>query len=143
MAAIAAIGYYIPHYLLNFFIKYLENDPTRSLPAWGWLLAFGLFLSNALVYIITLVVWSVSTALQAGIKLQLDTMLYHKTLVKKDIASVSDDSSSVGGDEDETAEAKKTKENGEQEDGDSGEDEGVTSKAQIMVRISSKIIYWC
>ena len=139
LAAIAAIGYYVPHYLLNLFIKYLENDPTRSQPAWGWLLAFGLFVSNALIYILNSVIWSISTtALQAGIKLQLNTMLYTKTLVKKDVASVSDDSGNVGGVEEEAAKDKKMKENGEQEKGSSGEDEGVTSKTQIMVRTASK-----
>lgn len=67
-------------------------------------------------------------------------MLYTKTLVKKDIASISDDSGHVGGVKEEAAKDKKMKENGEQGKGKSGEDEGVTSKTQIMVRTSSKTV---
>lgn len=121
LAFITAIGYYVPHYFLQLFIQYLESDPTRSDPAWGWFLAFGLFISNAVMYIASGVIWSISTSvLQSRIKLQLNTMLFNKTLVKKDVAATGDDSD------------KAKKPEGDAEP--SGEDdEAVNSKAQIMV----------
>jgi hypothetical protein len=124
LAFITAIAYYIPHYLLQLFITYLENDPTRSHPAWGWFLAFGLFVSNAAVFLVSGIIWSISTTvLQARIKLQLNTMLFAKTLAKKDIAAMGDDTGR------EDAGKKEDKEGKEEKD----DDEGVSSKSQIMV----------
>lgn len=136
LAALTAIGYYLPHYLLKLFITYLENDPSRSNVAWGWLLAFGLFVSNAAIFIVSGVIWSISTtALQAGIKLQLNTMLFTKTLVKKDTASEDNGSGKVGGVNEEAAKKKRRKqETYEEKEHNEGEDEGVSSKTQIMVR---------
>lgn len=104
------------------FIVYLENDPTRSDPSWGLFLALSLFLSNALLFLATQTLWSIAgTTVQARVQLQLNSMLFSKTLLKKDVAA--------GGGE---------KAQPEEED-DSGEDEdedNVTSKSQIMVRCS-------
>ncbi|WVQ79183.1 hypothetical protein IAT38_001279 [Cryptococcus sp. DSM 104549] len=131
LAASTAVGYYLPHYLLKLFINFLENDPTRSEPAWGWLLCFGLFVSNALIYVASGVTWSICTTyLQGKIRLQLNTMLFNKTLVKKDIASVGDGKSQVGGVQDEAKKDKlKKEEDSEEEDDD---EEAVSSKTQIM-----------
>ena len=127
LAAATAVFYYVPHYLLQLFIMYLEGDPARSEPAWGWLLAFGLFITNAIVYIASGVLWSLSTTvLQAGIKLQLNTMLFGKTLVKKDIAASGDAM-------DPESKADDKKEGGASSS--EGDDESVNSKAQIMVRL--------
>lgn len=124
LAFITAIAYYIPHYLLQLFITYLENDPTRSHPAWGWFLAFGLFISNAAVFLVSGIIWSISTTvLQARIKLQLNTMLFAKTLAKKDIAAMGDDT----GREDA----------GKEDKGKEDDDEGVSSKSQIMASLTS------
>ncbi|KAK8849677.1 hypothetical protein IAR55_005012 [Kwoniella newhampshirensis] len=134
LAAITAVGYYIPHYLLNLFIHFLENDPTRSEPAWGWLLCFGLFTSNAVMFIVTGVVWSISTTyLQGKIKLQLNTMLFNKTLRKKDIAAAGDDKGSIGGVKEEAAKDKKRKDDkGDDKEEVEESDEAVSSKTQIM-----------
>jgi len=134
LAAATAVGYYLPHYLLKLFITYLENDPGRDNVAWGWLLAFGLFVSNALIFIVSGVIWSISTtALQAGIKLQLNTMLFTKTLVKKDIASADNGTGNVGGVNEEAAKDKKKKKNPEKGKEKEEEEESVSSKTQIMV----------
>lgn len=126
LAALTAAGYYVPHYLLKLFIQYLENDPTRSTPAWGWLIAFALFVSNAIIYITSGQIWSISTTtLQGGIKMQLNTMLFAKTLVKKDIASSVGDEKSDDKGKEAGAEEKDTKE-------DDPDDDGVSSKTQIM-----------
>ncbi|OXG63652.1 ATP-binding cassette transporter [Cryptococcus neoformans CHC193] len=131
LAAATAFAYYLPHYLLKLFINFLENDPARTEPAWGWLLCFGLFTSNALIFIASGVTWSICTTyLQGKIRLQLNTMLFKKTLLKKDIAANSGDSGQVGGVREEAAKDKKRKE----ENGDSNAEDGeaVTSKTQIM-----------
>lgn len=126
IAAITAVMYYLPHYILQMFIVYLENDPTRSDPSWGWLLAFTLFVSNAAVFIVTGINWSITTTyLQGKISIQLNSLLFAKTLVKKDVAG--------GGDKKEDME--KSKEGDKSESGDDEEDEGVSSKSQIMVRL--------
>lgn len=62
-------------------------------------------MSNALVYVASGVIWSISsTTLQGRIKLQLNTLLFSKTLRKKDVSAV-----------------------GEEDD-----EEGIASKSQIM-----------
>jgi hypothetical protein len=125
LAAVTAVMYYLPHYILQKFIIYIENDPTRSDPSWGWLLAFGLFVSKAAVFIVTSINWSITTTyLQGKINMQLNSLLFAKTLVKKDVA---------GGTE--KKEDKTKSEEGEDKDGE--EDEGVSSKSQIMVSESA------
>ncbi|KAK4686614.1 hypothetical protein P7C73_g3512, partial [Tremellales sp. Uapishka_1] len=132
LAAITAFGYYLPPYLLQNFIYYLETDPTRSHPAWGWFLAFALFFSNAVMNIAQGILWAIDvTYLTARIRSQLNTLLFSKTLRKKDIASTGEDSSKVGGVKEEKAKDKKRKESGEEKNEDE-DNEGVTSKSQIM-----------
>ncbi|KAL7425146.1 hypothetical protein Q5752_000834 [Cryptotrichosporon argae] len=119
--------YFLPHYVLKIFITYLENDPGRTAAGWGWFLALGLFLSNALVSVMANFIWSVNTTyLQGVMKLQLNTMLFTKTLLKKDVAAAGDVSNAVGGVKEEAEKAK----NGEKKDED--EEEAVASKSQIM-----------
>jgi hypothetical protein len=114
------------------FITYLENDPTRSHPAWGWVLCFGLFVANATTNIASGVLYSISqTVLTARIKLQLNTLLFSKTLRKKDIASSNDEAAKVGGVADEAKKEKDQKAKGEEKEEEN--DEGVSSKSQIMV----------
>ncbi|OCF33530.1 ATP-binding cassette transporter [Kwoniella heveanensis BCC8398] len=128
IAVVTAFGYYLPHYFLLKFVEYLENDPTRSEPAWGWLLCFGLFMVNAIMFIATGVTWSISsTYLQGKIKLQLNTMLFSKTLRKKDIAAAGDDKGDSKGSEETKDNDKETESEGKDD-----EDEGVSSKTQIM-----------
>ncbi|WRT69694.1 uncharacterized protein IL334_006684 [Kwoniella shivajii] len=130
IAIVTAFGYYLPHYILLKFVEYLENDPSRSAPAWGWLLCFGLFMSNAIMYIATGVTWSISsTYLQGRIKLQLNTLLFSKTLRKKDIAAAGDDKGHVGDVKAEAVKDQQKKDAGEEENED---EEAVTSKTQIM-----------
>jgi hypothetical protein len=128
IAAVTAVMYYLPHYILQKFILYLENDPTRSDPSWGWLLAFALFIANASVFILTGVDYGITTTyLQGKINMQLNSMLFAKTLVKKDVAG--------GTEKKEDSE----KVEGEKKDDDE-DDEGVSSKSQIMVRILCRLL---
>lgn len=132
IAAVTAVLYYLPHYILQLFIVYLENDPGRSDPAWGWLLAFSLFIANASVFIITGIDWSITTTyLQSRISVQLNSMLFAKTLRKKDVASGAAEKKDL------TEKKDGDKKDSKKEDGDDNDDEeeeeGVTSKSQIMV----------
>ncbi|KAJ9112543.1 hypothetical protein QFC19_000558 [Naganishia cerealis] len=88
LAATTAVLYYAPSWFLKELVEYLEAHPDRSDMRWGWVWSFALFASNAIMYIAIGVMWSISsTHLQSRIKLQLCTLLFSKTLVKKDLAS--------------------------------------------------------
>jgi hypothetical protein len=78
------------------------------------------------VFIVTGVNWSITTTyLQGKISVQLNSLLFAKTLVKKDVAG--------GGDKKEDTEQP---EGEKRSDKDDEEDEGVSSKSQIMVRLN-------
>lgn len=63
--------------------------------------------------------WSIaSTTLQTRVSLQLNSLLFNKTLTKKDVAS--------GG---------KQGQEGKEEEDKNSDEEDVTSKSQIMVRL--------
>jgi hypothetical protein len=146
LAVATAVLYYAPSWFLKELVEYLEDHPDRSDIRWGWVWSFALFASNAIMYIAVGVMWSISsTHLQSSIKLQIITLLFSKTLVKKDLASgptgavkTDDqdlrpathgvDASGVeneGQDREGAVEAKKA-ENKE------SEEEDVSSKAQVM-----------
>lgn len=143
IAAVTAVLYYLPHYILQLFIVYLENDPTRSDPSWGWLLAFSLFIANASVFIITGIDWSITTTyLQGRIHVQLNSMLFAKTLKKKDVAGGGVDKKDKSSKDESGKKDPAGKEGGE----DDEEEEGVTTKSQIMAssaHIISGDTYMC
>ncbi|KAJ9107494.1 hypothetical protein QFC21_000949 [Naganishia friedmannii] len=146
LAIVTAALYYAPSWFLKELVEYLEEHPDRSDMRWGWVWSFALFASNAIMYIAVGFMWSISsTHLQSRIKLQLITLLFSKTLVKKDLASgpagtskASEDNlrpathgidapgvENEGQDREGEVEAKKA-ENKESEEDD------VSSKAQVM-----------
>jgi ABC-type multidrug transport system fused ATPase/permease subunit len=135
LVAVGALGYYLPHYILKVFLDYLTNDPSRSMPAWGWLLAFGLFISNATFTILNGITFSIgTTTLQAGIRLQLNTLLFAKTLAKKDIAAAAEMSKKMA-EKDKDSKAIGSSKSNKKDGDDKAEDEdeeGVSSKSQIM-----------
>ncbi|KIY69721.1 multidrug resistance-associated ABC transporter [Cylindrobasidium torrendii FP15055 ss-10] len=120
LAAVSAILFYVPPMFLEQFIKYLEGDPTRSDTRWGWALAVGLISSKAFSYLLTGQLWSLATTVvQTNIRLQLNSILFVKTLVRKDVAS--------------SAPTKDNDKDGSQKDGDGSDDEDdFSSKAQVM-----------
>ncbi|KAF7343129.1 ATP-dependent bile acid permease [Mycena venus] len=80
--------FYIPPYFMSRVLSYLENDPLREHTEWGWVWVICLFSSNFLLFVVTGQLWSLSGAtLQARIRAQLNTVLFAKTLVRKDVAS--------------------------------------------------------
>jgi hypothetical protein len=123
LASITAVLYYGPALFIQRFVAYLEQDPTRKEPRWGWIYAFGLFAVSAVNLILIGLLWSVSTTqLELRIKVQLNTLLFAKTLVRKDLASSSSGKASVD-----------VGEKVAEPPADGAEDaEDVTSKSQVM-----------
>lgn len=123
LASITAVLYYGPALCINRFVSYLEDDPTRRDARWGWVYAFSLFAISAVNLILIGLLWSVSTTqLELRIKVQLNTLLFAKTLVRKDLASSS--SGKISADVGEKAV--------EPSAHDADDDEDVTSKSQVM-----------
>ncbi|KAF7343123.1 ATP-dependent bile acid permease [Mycena venus] len=80
--------FYIPPFFMSRVLSYLENDPHREHTEWGWVWVVCLFSSNLLLFIVTGQLWFLSmTTLQARIRTQLNTALFAKTLMRKDVAS--------------------------------------------------------
>ncbi|KAJ8082867.1 hypothetical protein PM082_008724 [Marasmius tenuissimus] len=85
LAVVSAVLFYSPPYFLKLLVEYLERDPDRRDRSWGWTYVFGLIVSNVIVYLVSSQLWSISTTLiQARFKTQLNSILYAKTLVRKD-----------------------------------------------------------
>ncbi|KAG7095389.1 hypothetical protein E1B28_006144 [Marasmius oreades] len=121
IAVFSAMLFYLPPYFLNLLILYLESDPERRDRSWGWLYAFGLIMSNVIVYLLTAQLWSISTTvIQTRFRIQLNSILYAKTLVRKDAIS----SSASVQKENETAEEKQ-------------DEDDFSTKAQIMTLMTT------
>ncbi|CAE6396057.1 unnamed protein product [Rhizoctonia solani] len=101
LSATSAVLYYAPAWFLRELVKFLEltrstENPQNIDRAWGWMYCGGLLLSGILVYLITGQLWSISTTtLQLRLKIQLNTTLFAKTLIRKDVASAGSASSNA------------------------------------------------
>src|SRR5882762_6925540 len=150
LSVAAAVFYYGPAFFLQKLVKYLENDPERHDPKWGLLWALGLFAFNCFSYLGTFVLviprpfstykytlhwgtevtgqlWSLcSCVIQVRLRIQLNSVLFAKTLVRKDVAS------SVS-----TKSSEASCSAGEVED--KAEDEDFSSKAQIMTLMTTDV----
>lgn len=125
LAVLTSGLYYAPAYYMQKLIAYLETDPTRKEPIWGWIYCLALFFVTALNYILTGMLWSISTTnLQSRIKIQLNTMLFAKTLVRKDVAGGAAPTASV--------EAGVATATPKKDEDDEDNEEDVTSKSQVM-----------
>lgn len=144
LASLGALLYYAPPFFLNQLVRYLERDPERTDRRWGILFAVGLFASTTTVHlgafyeslvgiiaqlsIVTGQLWSVSTTiLQVRFKVQLNSSLFAKTLVRKDVAS----SAAAASDKDDDAKSNKS---GEEED-----EEALSTKAQVMTLFTTDV----
>ncbi|KAF9007916.1 ATP-binding cassette transporter [Cyathus striatus] len=88
LAVVSAMLFYTPAIFLKLLVSYLEIDENRENKGWGWVYVIGLFASNAITYLITGQLWSLATTLvQVRLKIQLNSILFQKTLVRKDVAS--------------------------------------------------------
>ncbi|KAF9225872.1 multidrug resistance-associated ABC transporter [Gyrodon lividus] len=124
MAALSACLFYTPPLFLEQLVLYLESDPNREDRRWGWFYVAGMFFANVFSYIITGQLWSLATTtVQVRLKIQLNTILFGKTLVRKDVAS----SSGV---------TDKNKEGGKDVTVD---EDDFSSKAQIMTLMTTDV----
>ncbi|TDL21435.1 ATP-binding cassette transporter [Rickenella mellea] len=131
--AVASAGtFYAPAFFLRMLVKYLEDDPNREDTRWGWVYCAGLFFANVIGYLVTGQLWSISTTqLQGRLKVQLNSILFAKTLVRKDIAS------NVGSQNKTDDKSKKTSPS---EPGDEKDDAAeFSSKAQIMTLMTADV----
>jgi hypothetical protein len=149
LATIGAVLYYGPPLFLQKLVKYLETDPERRDRSWGWFYAFGMFATTAVLHIrepssllpafcdsksLVLVngqMWSLSTTtLQVSMRVQLNSILFAKTLARKDVASSSGPSENKNADRNDTD---ASSEDSEKEDGE------FSSKAQIMTLMTTDV----
>ncbi|KAF9234929.1 hypothetical protein BU15DRAFT_78554 [Melanogaster broomeanus] len=124
MAAFSACLFYTPPLFLEQVVLYLQSDPNREDRGWGWFYVAGLFFANAFSYIVTGQLWSLATTtVQVRIRIQLNTILFGKTLVRKDVASSG-------------AATDKNKDGGKD---DKDDEDDFSSKAQIMTLMTTDV----
>ncbi|KAF8324040.1 ATP-binding cassette transporter [Clavulina sp. PMI_390] len=100
LAAVTAVMYYIPLWFLQRFIQYLEDNPNREEKSWGWIYLAGLFFFNAMNWVMIGQLWSIATTqVNVALKVELNTILFAKTLLRKNIAA---SPSSIGQKEDDS-----------------------------------------
>ncbi|KAI0760574.1 multidrug resistance-associated ABC transporter [Fomes fomentarius] len=128
LAAVCGTMFYVPAFFLQHVVRYLEVDPLRESRAWGFVFCVGLFSSNAVTQFVNGQLLSLSTTtLQVRMRIQLNSILFAKTLVRKDVAS---SSSSDTADADKDMDKKEEKTDGEDE---------FSSKAQIMTLMTTDV----
>ncbi|KAJ7575966.1 P-loop containing nucleoside triphosphate hydrolase protein [Mycena floridula] len=88
-----ALLYYAPAFYIRLFLEYVENDEKRLDRAWGSVYVASLFLATFLLAIANGQLWSLATnTLQVRISSQLNTILFAKTLTRKDLGASSEGS---------------------------------------------------
>ncbi|KAE9407953.1 ATP-binding cassette transporter [Gymnopus androsaceus JB14] len=128
IAVAAAILFYAPAIFSQMLIAYLEDDPERKNRGWGFVYTVAMFLSNILVFFTSAQLWSISTTtLQTRLRIQLNTILFAKTLVRKDSVSSAPPKKEKDKDGNDVENKKKG--------GDDEED--FSSKAQIMTLMTT------
>ncbi|KAF7296399.1 Multidrug resistance-associated ABC transporter protein [Mycena chlorophos] len=119
--------FYVPPMLIRGILTYLEADPQRLNVRWGLTWVVGLLIVNMALFLLMGQVWGLAAAtLQARIRTQLNSVLFAKTLVRKDIASAG---TGAGAGSSGDAQAEKKDENKEQ----------FSSKAQIMTLMTTDV----
>ncbi|KAJ7501444.1 hypothetical protein B0H11DRAFT_721357 [Mycena galericulata] len=88
LSVASGLSFYLPPFFMSRVLVYLESDPDRLRTGWGWVWVVCLFSYNFALFTLTAQLWSFSTTmLRSRIRTQLNTILFAKTLVRKDIAS--------------------------------------------------------
>ncbi|KDR79985.1 hypothetical protein GALMADRAFT_242167 [Galerina marginata CBS 339.88] len=133
LAAVSAVLFYSPPLFLRMLVSYLEVDPHREQKGWGWVYVIGIFAANVISFLVTGQLWSLSTTtIQVRLRIQLNSILYAKTLVRKDVASSAPPPPNTAEAEGESA--KPASEVAEKQDEDD-----FSSKAQIMTLMTTDV----
>ncbi|OAX31449.1 hypothetical protein K503DRAFT_860742, partial [Rhizopogon vinicolor AM-OR11-026] len=134
LAALAAPMWFASPFFVRKLITYFEGDPDRLDKGWGWVYAFGQFASLIILTLLNIQMWHVATSVfRIRLRTQLNTMLFAKTLVRKDVASSSGASTSVEKND------KSKNANGESNKDKEEEENEFSSKAQIMTLMTTDV----
>ncbi|KAI0331721.1 multidrug resistance-associated ABC transporter [Cubamyces sp. BRFM 1775] len=137
LASICAVLFYVPAFFLKRVVQYLEVDSAREFRGWGFVFCAALFASHATTQILTGQLWGLSTtSLQVRLRLDLNSILFAKTLVRKDVASSTGavpgaDSAPADGAAGSTDVDKKVEKKDDEDD--------FSSKAQIMTLMTTDV----
>ncbi|KAI0040180.1 ATP-binding cassette transporter [Auriscalpium vulgare] len=136
LAASLAFLWYTPPFFLRQLVRYLEEDPLRVNRSWGWFYAICLFVTSGGIHLVSGQLWSISTTtLQVSIKVQLNSILFAKTLVRKDVAS-SGGAAEANKDKDKPKSPDATPDDASEKKDDDGD---FSSKAQIMTLMTTDV----
>ncbi|TFK34287.1 multidrug resistance-associated ABC transporter [Crucibulum laeve] len=136
LSAISAVLFYIPAIFLQMMVAYFEADRDRKNPGWGWVYVVGVFMSNVATFLITNQLWSLATTtIQIRLKVQLNTILFAKTLVRKDIASSAPPAIKAG----ETSQSSDSS----AADVAKSDDDDFSSKSQVMTLMTTDVDRIC
>lgn len=126
LAMFSACLFYAPPLFLQQVVLYLESDPERKDRSWGWFHVVGLFFANTLSYLATGQLFSLATTtIQVRIRIQLNTVLFGKTLVRKDVAS--------------SASGVDNGKNGDKANDSKDDEDDFSGKAQIMTLMTTDV----
>ncbi|KAF5378754.1 hypothetical protein D9615_006977 [Tricholomella constricta] len=140
LAATSAVMFYTPALFLQQFVKYLEVDTERKEMGWGWVYVTGLFAANAITYLITGQLWSLSTTtIQVRLRVQLNSILFAKTLVRKDVASSAPPPASQKDTVVAASDPSNNTDNGESTPKKTDDEADFSSKAQIMTLMTTDV----
>ncbi|PPR02009.1 hypothetical protein CVT24_011132 [Panaeolus cyanescens] len=116
LASVSAVLFYAPPLFLRMFVKYLEYGPFTD---------YGRIIS------VTGQLWSLATTLiQVRLKIQLNSTLFAKTLVRKDVASSAPA---------QTAKPTDGENESESSDGKKDDEDDFSSKAQVMTLMTTDV----
>ncbi|KIM46743.1 hypothetical protein M413DRAFT_63584 [Hebeloma cylindrosporum] len=95
LSVVTAAMYYAPIAFIQFFLEYIEADPQRKDTSWGRFYVTGIFAAHFVVILSNAqLLWLSNNNLRTNLSLQLNTLLYTKTMVRKDVPSNANTSSS-------------------------------------------------
>ncbi|KAG2156756.1 multidrug resistance-associated ABC transporter [Suillus bovinus] len=133
LAVLAAPMWFGSPFFVRKLIAYLEDDPDRLNKGWGWVYAFGQFASIVIATQLNSQMWYfATTVIQMRLRTQLNTTLFAKTLVRKDVVS----SGTSASDEKNDKKSKTT--DGENKEKVEEENE-FSSKSQVMTLMTTDV----
>ncbi|GAA5904673.1 uncharacterized protein JCM6883_003864 [Sporobolomyces salmoneus] len=157
LAAMNSVLYYLPAFFLQRIVYFLELREQITIPedpnteytssSWGYLFCAGLLVSAVGEALVAGQLWFVSNSmLSTRIRVQLNTLVFDKTLKRKDVSGVSNASSSS---ETEAGEESSTSGGGSDENEEEDPEKGFGSKSSVLALFSIDVdrvadfAVWC
>ncbi|GAA5895239.1 hypothetical protein JCM6882_006625 [Rhodosporidiobolus microsporus] len=130
LSVLNAFLYYAPAFFLQQTVAFLEDREGRE-AQWGYVYCVGLFASFVIEAVVSGQLWFISNSLLATrIRIQLNTLIFAKTLVRKDVSGVSPTSASGSPGESKPGSTAEGEDEEEEEEGDGSKAE-FKSKSSI------------